>query len=126
MAVSQPSPPGRRSTDDAFWASVPGQAVRAFDSGDQFFSYEEPYLRATPAAPGLPPAGTRGRSRTCVLAQIEAAGWRLQHANWVNEPDGSVIGIYLFRRDDTRSDRVTGPAPRPAQQVRPVLRLHTD
>jgi hypothetical protein len=123
MAVSQPS--GRRTADDAFWASVPGQAVRAFEHGDEFFSYEEPYIRPGPTAPGLPPsAGTAGRCRTDVLARIEAAGWRLQHASWVNQPDGTIIGIHLFRRDDTRTDRVTGPVAPP--QRRTVLRLHRD
>jgi hypothetical protein len=69
----------------------------------------------------------RKLTRTDLLGQIEETGWRLQHADRVyvqtgqNSRDkfmasgqhvvvtGEVIGIYLFRRDDTRVDRATGP-----------------
>jgi hypothetical protein len=123
MAAPQPSTPGQRAAEDAFWASVPGRAVRAFEQGEQFFSYEERYL---PSTHPVTPAGTQGRSRTDVLAQIESAGWRLQHANWVNHEGGSILGIHLFRRDDTRADRLTGPAYDPPKPARTVLRLHTE
>lgn len=124
MVVSQANTPGRRKAEAAFWASIPGQAVRAFDDGDEFFSYEESYRPQTPVTPALPSGGTQGRSRTDILAQIESAGWRLQHANWVNSPDGSIIGIHLFRRDDTRHDRITGPSVASRPEPRTVLRLH--
>lgn len=66
-------------------------------------------------------------TRTDLLGQIEEAGWRLEHANWVyiqtgqNSRDkflasgqhvvvtGEVLGIYLFRRDDARAKRATPP-----------------
>lgn len=126
MADPQRSTPGQRRAEDAFWTSVRGRAVQAFERGEQFFSYEEPYLRTAPHHPGLPHTGRQGHSRTDVLAQIEAAGWRLEHANWVNHADGSILGIHLFRRDDTRTDRLTGPRVERPTQARTVLRLHTD
>lgn len=122
MTVPQPNTPGRRAAENAFWVSVPGRAVRAFEQGEQFFSYEEPYLPSAHGQSGSH-AGTQGRSRTDVLAQIEAAGWRLQHATWVTHEGGSILGIHLFRRDDTRADRLTGPAVDLPAPARTVLRL---
>jgi hypothetical protein len=58
-----------------------------------------------------------------VLGEIELIGWRLEHANWVfiqtgqtsrskflttgqhTVTNGEVVGIYLFRRDDTNRSR---------------------
>jgi hypothetical protein len=66
-------------------------------------------------------------TRTDLLGQIEEAGWRLEHADWVyiqtgqNSRDkflasgqhvvvtGEVIGIYLFRRDGARVNRAAPP-----------------
>lgn len=121
MAVPRPSTSARRAAENAFWSSVPGRAVRAFEQGEQFFSYEEPYVPSAGTQ-----AGAQGRSRTDILAQIEAAGWRLQHANWVTHGGGSILGIHLFRRNDARADRLTGPAFDPPRPARTVLRLHTD
>jgi len=63
-----------------------------------------------------------------VLGQIEAAGWRLEHASWVFVPtgekirddvlagekhtvvSGGITGIFLFRRDDAQ--RRQGPGHR--------------
>ena len=70
--------------------------------------------------------GRRGPA-TDLLGRIELAGWRLEHANWVyvqtgqNSRDkflstgqqvvvtGEVIGIYLFRRDEERGQRIERP-----------------
>jgi hypothetical protein len=61
------------------------RASQAFDRGDEFFQIELPHSKFT---------------RTDLLGQIEEAGWRLEHADWV--VTGEIVGIYLFRRDDTR------------------------
>ncbi|MGZ5362696.1 MAG: hypothetical protein ACXWZR_00685 [Mycobacterium sp.] len=70
--------------------------------------------------------GRRGRAAD-LLGQIELAGWRLEHANWVYVQTGQnsrnnliatgqqvvvtgeVLGIFLFRRDEERGQRIERP-----------------
>jgi hypothetical protein len=116
----------------AFNRSTPGKAARAFDRGDQFFQVELSHADVTGSA-SLIDGGARDASITRkgpaadVLGQIEQAGWKLEHANWVfvqtgqNSRDkflttgqqsvvtGEVMGIYLFRRDEERRQRVERP-----------------
>ncbi|WP_142277139.1 hypothetical protein [Mycobacterium asiaticum] len=73
------------------------RAIRAFERGEEFFEIQLP----------------QGADVGATLGLIEQAGWRLEHADWV--ATGEVVGIYLFRRDETREDRVT--APEPAEQT---------
>ena len=93
----------RERTADAFGAAVQGarerpqrRASQAFDRGDEFFQIELPHSSL---------------SRTDLLGQIEDAGWRLEHADWV--VTGEIVGIYLFRRDDTRVKPAALPEPEP-------------
>ena len=61
-----------------------------------------------------------------MLGLIERAGWRLEHANWVfvqtgesarekllggqqSVVTGEISGIYLFRRDEERGQRIEQP-----------------
>ena len=94
----------RERTADAFGAAVQGarerpqrRASQAFDRGDEFFQIELPHSKLI---------------RTDLLGQIEEAGWRLQHADWV--ATGEIVGIYLFRRDDTRVKRAAPSEPEPS------------
>jgi hypothetical protein len=121
-----------RKAEAAFWASPQGKAAIAFERGDEFFQIEIPHSSVTGFTNAAFNSATKGKirrnlTRTDLLGQIEETGWRLQHADWVyvqtgqNSRDkflasgqhvvvtGEVIGIYLFRRDDTRVDRATGP-----------------
>ena len=114
-----------------YWASPQGTAVQAFERGDEFLQMEIPHSSVTGFANAAFNSTTKGKirrqlTRTDLLGQIEETGWRLEHADWVyvqtgqNSRDkflasgqhvvvtGEVIGIYLFRRDDTRADRTTG------------------
>jgi hypothetical protein len=121
-----------RRAEAAFWSSPQGKAAQAFERGDEFFQIEIPHSSVTGFTNAAFNSATKGTirrklSRTDLLGQIEETGWRLQHADWVyvqtgqNSRDkflasgqhvvvtGEVIGIYLFRRDDTRGGRATGP-----------------
>jgi len=121
-----------RKAEAAFWASPQGKAAQAFERGDEFFQIEIPHSSVTGFTNAAFNSATKGTirrklTRTDLLGQIEETGWRLQHADWVyiqtgqNSRDkfmasgqhvvvtGEVIGMYLFRRDDTRVDRATGP-----------------
>jgi predicted RNA-binding Zn-ribbon protein involved in translation (DUF1610 family) len=94
----------QQRTADATGAAVQGsparpqrRATQAFDRGDEFFQIELPHSSL---------------SRTDLLGQIEDAGWRLEHADWV--VTGEIVGIYLFRRDDTRVKPAAAPSePKP-------------
>jgi predicted RNA-binding Zn-ribbon protein involved in translation (DUF1610 family) len=90
----------RQRTADATGAAVHGsperpqrRASQAFDRGDEFFQIELPHSSL---------------SRTDLLGRIEDAGWRLEHADWVVA--GEIVGIYLFRRDDTRVKPAAAPS----------------
>jgi hypothetical protein len=119
-----------KKADERFWASPAGQAIQAFERGDEFFHVELPYA-AIENKLGVSPnkfgAERRNFKRTDVLGSVEEAGWRLEHANWVYvqrgqnidkkmvgsgmyaNVTGEVVGIYLFRRDDDRQNRAGGP-----------------
>jgi hypothetical protein len=124
-----------RKAEALFWASPQGKAAQAFERGDEFFQIEIPHSSITGFTNAAFNSATKGTIRrkltkTDLLGQIEETGWRLEHADWVyiqtgqNSRDkfmasgqhvvvtGEVIGIYLFRRDDTRVDRATGPKSR--------------
>jgi hypothetical protein len=135
-----------RSAEKAFWASPQGRATKAFERGDEFLQMEIPHSSVTGFTNAAFNSATAGKirqrlTRTDLLGQIEEAGWRLEHANWVyiqtgqNSRDkflasgqhvvvtGEVMGIYLFRRDDTRAKRATPPtipAKRPAKASQPI------
>ncbi|MCV7204658.1 hypothetical protein H7J71_21845 [Mycolicibacterium peregrinum] len=119
-----------KRAEDEYWASPQGRAVLAFKRGDEFLQMDIPHSSVTGFANAAFNTTTKGTihrqlTRTDLLGQIEEAGWRLEHADWVyvqtgqNSRDkflasgqhvvvtGEVIGIYLFRRDDTRADRTT-------------------
>jgi hypothetical protein len=118
-----------RKAEANYWKSPQGQAVLAFKDGHQFYSYEGLYSSSTHTWFGeVSSQGAymkSGTSPTDVLGGIEAAGWRLVHTNFVyaqtgsssrdkhlgasgqfTEVSGRIIGIYLFRRDETRTSRV--------------------
>ena len=119
-----------RKAEAAFWSSPQGKAAQAFERGDEFFQIEIPHSSITGFANAAFNSSTAGKirrklTRTDLLGQIEESGWRLEHADWVyiqtgqNSRDkflasgqhvvvtGEVVGIYLFRRDDTRVNRAT-------------------
>ncbi|MGH3967591.1 MAG: hypothetical protein ACRDTV_05600 [Mycobacterium sp.] len=120
-----------RKAEAAYWASPQGKATKAFDRGDQFFQIEIPHSSVTGFTNAAFNSATAGKirrqsTRTDLLGQIEEAGWHLEHASWVyiqtgqNSRDkflasgqhvvvtGEVIGMYLFRRDESRV-RINGP-----------------
>lgn len=133
-----------RKAEAAYWASPQGKAEQAFVRGDEFFQVEIPHSSITGFTNAAFNSATKGTirrnlMRTDLLGQIEETGWHLLHADWVyiqtgqNSRDkflasgqhvvvtGEVIGIYLFRRDETRVDHATarktpeqGRAPVPA------------
>lgn len=109
----------------AFCASPQGKATQAFKRGDLFFQTEIPHASVTGFTNAAFNSATAGKirrqsSRADLLGQIEEAGWHLEHASWVyvqtgqNSRDkfmasgqhvvvtGEVMGIYLFRRDESR------------------------
>ncbi|WP_396908253.1 hypothetical protein [Mycolicibacterium sp.] len=134
MAADKAGAAARMAADRAiaeYWESPQGKAIQAFERGDEFLQMEIPHSSVTGFANAAFNTTTKGTihrrlTRTDLLGQIEEAGWRLEHADWVyvqtgqNSRDkflasgqhvvvtGEVIGIYLFRRDDTRTDRTTG------------------
>lgn len=134
MAADKAGAAARMAADRAaaeYWESPQGRAIRAFERGDEFLQMEIPHSSVAGFANAAFNTTTKGTirrqlTRTDLLGQIEEAGWRLEHADWVyvqtgqNSRDkflasgqhvvvtGEVIGIYLFRRDDTRADRTTG------------------
>jgi hypothetical protein len=126
-----------RKAEAAFLSSPQGKAAQAFERGDEFLQIEIPHSSITGFTNAAFNSSTAGKirrqlTRTDLLGQIEESGWRLQHADWVyiqtgqNSRDkflasgqhvvvtGEVVGIYLFRRDDTRVNRVT-PQKAPAK-----------
>lgn len=132
-----------RAQERAFWDSPQGRATSAFERGDEFFQIEIPHSSVTGFTNAAFNSATAGKirqrlTRTDLLGQIEEAGWELQHANWVyiqtgqNSRDkflasgqhvvvtGEVVGIYLFRRDDTRVDRVAPPMALPKIPTAPT------
>jgi hypothetical protein len=111
----------QRAAED-YRKSPVGQAAAAFERGDQFLQLELSHAQVTgsTSTPSLGrPLRTSPDQEVDPLGQIEAAGWRLLHANWVYVPtpqngrdklptngsqsvaSGQVMGIYLFRRDNT-------------------------
>ncbi|WP_426004873.1 hypothetical protein ACPFL9_20425 [Paenarthrobacter sp. NyZ202] len=100
----------RALKDQAAYAASPmGRAEAAHRNGDGFFQLELPVsqVRNSRVFPGAAPGG--------LLGQIEAVGWRLEHAGFVflqtdssttpgifqgteGQLEGDVMGIYLFRR----------------------------
>ena len=124
-----------RNADAAFWASPQGKATEAFQRGDEFFQTEIPHSSVTGFTNAAFNSATAGKirrqsTRTDLLGQIEEAGWHLEHASWVyvqtgqNSRDkflasgqhvvvtGEVIGIYLFRRDESRRQINASTMPR--------------
>lgn len=122
-----------RAAEKAFWGSPQGQALKAFERGDEFYQVEIPHSSVTGFTNAAFNSSTAGKiqqklTRTDLLGQIEEAGWHLEHADWVyiqtgqNSRDkflasgqhvvvtGEVVGIYLFRRDDTRTKRTKPPS----------------
>lgn len=122
----------KRIAEAAYRESPQGKAAQAFEQGDEFFQVEIPHSSITGFTNAAFNSATKGTirrklTRTDLLGQIEETGWHLLHADWVyiqtgqNSRDkfmasgqhvvvtGEVIGIYLFRRDDTRVGRPTGP-----------------
>ncbi|MGV0835852.1 hypothetical protein [Mycolicibacterium thermoresistibile] len=106
---------------DGFWRSPAGQAVKAYQRGDEFFQVQLPHsaVRFNPlgATPGPGSAPDAGFTRPDVLGQIEEIGWHLVQAAWVyaaaapapgspgapqSDNAGEILGIYLFRRDEPR------------------------
>ena len=121
-----------RAAEKAFWGSPQGQALKAFERGDEFYQAEIPHSSVTGFTNAAFNSATAGKirqrlTRTDLLGQIEEAGWHLEHADWVyiqtgqNSRDkflasgqhvvvtGEVVGIYLFRRDNTRAKRTRPP-----------------
>ena len=69
----------------AFAASPVGQATLAHDRGDGLLQIEM----------SVDDAGAQ------TLSQVEAVGWRLEHAGYafkVYDDSGTLVGVYLFRR----------------------------
>lgn len=69
----------------AFAASPVGKASLTHDRGDDLFQVS---MRVD------------DESAQC-LSQIEAVGWRLEHAGYafkVSDDFGTLVGVYLFRR----------------------------
>ncbi|MGV0794403.1 hypothetical protein [Mycolicibacterium sp. XJ1819] len=92
-----------RRAEEAFWKSPPGQAVQAYDRGDEFFQLQLPHSAVRYEPLGAQPR--HGLTHRDVLGQIEEAGWHLEHAAWMPDPSGEVGGMYLFRRDENRRRR---------------------
>lgn len=104
-----------------FWASPVGQARRAHESGDRFFQVQithdtiDGYANAAWSGSGVSQRRRQNYGAPDLLGQVEAEGWRLEHASWVyvqtgqNSRDkflasgqqvvvqGEVVGVYLFR-----------------------------
>ncbi len=113
----------------AEWLASPvGKATTAYERNQGFFQIELDLNQVTRSA-GFTGGSTftydgfgvkqhRGAGHADVLSQIEAVGWRLEHANWVHIMTGQVsrdkflssgqevgimgvtVGVYLFRRVD--------------------------
>lgn len=121
----------------AYWQSPVGQAAQAKQRGDRFFQTEI----ETSTLSGYASFASSDSSRTerqsgagDLLGQIEALGWRLEHASWVfietgmssrdrmfstgeqTMTSGRVEGIYLFRSVDDPSS-VDPTVPRPAMRM---------
>ncbi|MGK2881570.1 MAG: hypothetical protein ACSLE6_12515 [Mycobacterium sp.] len=100
------------------------RAAEAFARGDRFLQVELTYASVSAEAgrwfyPVSAGDVTLEAMSAQVLAVIEDSGWRLEHANWVfmetgqssrnkflttgqhTVTNGEVVGMYLFRREDT-------------------------
>jgi hypothetical protein len=113
----------RAEAEAAYWDSPVGRAAQAKQRGDRFFQVE----LGTASVEGhstdmFGPSDSsdtrRSGSTAQVLADIEAQGWRLEHAGWVfvqtgmssrekflvsgemASVSGRVEGVYLFRAVD--------------------------
>jgi hypothetical protein len=129
--VTAPTPEQQQAQVAAWSATPTGQAFAAYQSGSAFYQVEIPHSKMTGIANGF--WGSRQGKRTesvapDVLGQIEASGWRLEHASWVYVQTGQdsrdkfmasgqqvvvtgeVVGVFLFRRDDSAPPSITGPS----------------
>jgi len=86
-----------------YQASPAGQAAAAFERGDAFFQIEIAPASMSELADFYQEWVRRPDMPTDVLGQIEAWGWRLEHASWVSDTSDMVTGIYLFRRNEGRN-----------------------
>jgi hypothetical protein len=86
-----------------YQASPAGQAAVAFKRGDAFFQIEISPASMSEWADFYKTWVQRPHVPTDVLGQIEAWGWRLEHASWVSDTSDMVTGIYLFRRNEGRN-----------------------
>jgi hypothetical protein len=113
----------RAAEEAAFWASPVGRARKAREQGQRIFEISWPITQTGRTVAGIL-SGDKATKRSVtdandtVLEQIEAEGWRLEHAGYVFEQTGSVsrdkllstgqtaavtgqiVGIYLFRSTD--------------------------
>ncbi|BBY43418.1 hypothetical protein [Mycolicibacterium celeriflavum] len=135
-----------KRAEQAFWASPQGLATTAFKRGDEFFQVEIPHSSVTGFTNAAFNSATAGKirrqlTRTDLLGQIEEAGWRLEHADWVyiqtgqNSRDkflasgqhvvvtGEVVGIYLFRRNESQSKASTPPPKKALMTPNPTKAL---
>jgi hypothetical protein len=93
-----------RKQEQEYQASPVGQAAAAFARGNAFFQIRIPVTSMSRWAPFYEERERRLHVPIDVLGQIEAVGWRLEHASWVFAvQDEDIDGIFLFRRNDRRS-----------------------
>ena len=100
----------------AYLATPVGAATAAKDAGDEFFEVQLLVGKHVGSASFGSAAGQRTTSSSAAtLAQIEAAGWRLEHAGYFYQitgetstdrmfvsgeataVSGATVGVYLFR-----------------------------
>lgn len=127
----------RQHAEAAFWASPQGQARSARAHGNRFFQLSLPLSSTERTFSGVMSGdktmATRAMDPTDLLGAVEGEGWRLETADYVFRETGSVsrdkllssgqtaavmgeiVGIYLFRVDETSQPEVHGlTPPRPA------------
>jgi hypothetical protein len=105
----------------AFWASPPGQARRAFDEGDHVFQYSIDVVNQQAIIVAMMGSKTRSRTAdpTAVLNAVCREGWELLNGDFVFvmtrqqsrdkfmssgqnvAVEGTVMGYYLFRRSES-------------------------
>lgn len=118
----EPQMTPQQQAEQAWWASPIGQAALARQRGDGFFQVEIPHSaivakdRFWTVSPRITQTAVQQHApATDLLSQIEAQGWRLEHANFVfvqtgeltrrrqimpgstTAISGDTVGIYLFR-----------------------------